>query len=1021
MTSLADGRAGSRRTGPEPDSAERGLLVRVLDALLREDHLELASAGAPLPPAEAATGLPVLGPCQRWWRAPLPGGGAVLLAVRPDGFLADDAVAAPLLVLLAPPGGPAVVRTLDAALAALAPRADAEAVAGWADFRAECAQALATARLHDDHRPVLYAALGRQPGAAGFVGLLRHEALAALRDHPVHPTGRARLGLDAGELRRYAPEFQPRFRLRWAVVPRSQVRISPALAAAGPPAWWPALSELGAGAGLGPDHVAVPVHPLTAARGHPEVTTVPALDVVPTLSTRTVALAADPGTQLKLPLPTATLGHRNRRTIAPGTLADGDTVHRLLRAVLRREPDLARGVLLADESRWIDGADELLAVLVRRFPTEIAGDILVPLAALLAADPHDLVSTLLDRLADGDPLGWFDGYLTTLLDWHVALWLRYGIALEAHQQNVTLAVGPGRLRLVYKDDDGARIDCVRLAAALGDDAPLPVTPAAFHDRRIAATDPAELADLFVTITLHLCVGALVVEHVGPDRTRRAALFALARTRLEEAVLRWCDPSDAGSVAAARLLRRRVLDADRWPVKAMVTAGTLLAKHRLGCTDVNKHYRYSGPNYLRTRGDGAISASSDPSAGPGSRVGLGRGHVFAVTAAHCSAAFAALGLPLYLPLLLPELGDPAARWAGVLYVVPTLCAALSAPLWGRLADRYGRRALLVRAQLGLAVAFGLAALAGNVPMLAAALAAQGLLGGTFAASAAYLASGLQGAALARALTLMQGSARAALAAAPVLAGLLASELSVRQLYGLAAALPLAAAGVTLLLPEPSGPSGPSGPLPASPEAGPAGPRVTVGGLAVAEAGFVLATVVTFPYFLPLTDELLPGLPPAVGGLLFAVPHLCYLLAAAPALRLLRERPRAGLAGGYALAAVSALLHGVPVLVPAGPPLAWLVAGRLLLGAALACGLTALAVLAAEAAAGRAPGRLFGVVEAWSKGGAVVAGVAASAFAIAGPATPLAVAVVTGTALTAAATRITARRPDREIRSRPCASH
>ncbi len=32
---------------------------------------------------------------------------------------------------------------------------------------------------------------------------------------------------------------------------------------------------------------------------------------------------------------------------------------------------------------------------------------------------------------------------------------------------------------------------------------------------------------------------------------------------------------------------------------MLTAGTLLPKHRIGCTDVNKFYRRTGPNYLRS--------------------------------------------------------------------------------------------------------------------------------------------------------------------------------------------------------------------------------------------------------------------------------------------------------------------------------------------------------------------------------------------------------------------------------------
>ncbi|MFC5993697.1 IucA/IucC family protein [Pseudonocardia hispaniensis] len=586
-------------------SAESRLLQRVLDALLREDHLGLSSAGAPVnDPA-----LPALPPDQTWWRARLRDGHTVALPVRPDGFLAEHAVAAPILVLDGPhtPGGPVVVDSLAGALAALAPDGDAETRAGWADFIQECTQTLATVRLHDLAGPRLRARLAGEPPVAGFAGMLRHEALAALRDHPVYPTGRCRWGLSETELRRYAPEFQPSFPLRWVVVPRARLRFSPAFEAAGPPGWWPAPSRLGARPEADRDHLAVPVHPLTADRGVPGLVAATGPTVTPTLSTRTVALDADPGVHLKLPLPTATLGRRNRRTIAPGTLADGDTVHRLLTAVLRREPRLRRRVLLADETRWLDSPDDdRLAVLVRRYPAELAGDTLVPLAALLAPDPHRPGDTVLDGLAarhtGADPIAWFDAYLCALLDWHLALWLRYGIALEAHQQNITVAVregDPDWLRLVYKDDDGARIDCARLAAALGQDAPLPVTPAAFHDRRIAVSDPAELADVVVTITLHLCVGALVVEHAGADANRRGRLFALARGRVEEAAQRWCDPADPGSVAATDLLRRHVLEADRWPIKAMVTAGTLLPKHRLGCADVNKHYRRSGPNYLRT--------------------------------------------------------------------------------------------------------------------------------------------------------------------------------------------------------------------------------------------------------------------------------------------------------------------------------------------------------------------------------------------------------------------------------------
>ena len=152
-----------------------------------------------------------------------------------------------------------------------------------------------------------------------------------------------------------------------------------------------------------------------------------------------------------------------------------------------------------------------------------------------------------------------------------------------------------------------------------------------------------------------------------------------------------------------------------------------------------------------------------------RSSFGRSHVHAVAGCYFVASFAALGLPPYLTQILPEFGDGSARWAGVLYVVPTVFGALGAPLWGRLADHFGRKRLLLRAQLGLAVAFLLAGWADSLATFTVALILQGVLGGTFAASNGYLGAALEGTALSKALTLMQGSARAALVVAPIVVG------------------------------------------------------------------------------------------------------------------------------------------------------------------------------------------------------------------------------------------------------------
>ncbi|MGW7205742.1 MFS transporter [Streptomyces sp. NPDC054837] len=383
-----------------------------------------------------------------------------------------------------------------------------------------------------------------------------------------------------------------------------------------------------------------------------------------------------------------------------------------------------------------------------------------------------------------------------------------------------------------------------------------------------------------------------------------------------------------------------------------------------------------------------------------RSASGRGQVHAVAACYFVASFAALGLPPYLTEILPGLGDRDARWAGVLYVVPTVFGGIAAPMWGRLADRYGRKRLLLRAQLGLAVAFLLAGWADSLATFTVALVLQGILGGTFAASNGYLGAVLEGPALSKALTLMQGSARAALVFAPIVVGALSGWLSPHRQYALLAVLPLTAALLLAALPEPA-PVARTTSEPATADHTPQ--LVSLRALYALEFAFVFSTVISFPYLIALVDDRLPGTSPTLSGVLFALPHLCYLVAALAVHSRFRGRPKAGIVLGFVLIALGLAGHGVVDSLPA------LIAVRLLLGAGLTLGLVCLQVLAADCAQGRAPGGLFGSLEFFSKAGAVAAGLAAAAGSVRfGPAAP----VLTGAAaaaVTAVATLLPSMTP------------
>ncbi|GHG67052.1 IucA/IucC family siderophore biosynthesis protein [Streptomyces griseocarneus] len=579
--------SAAETTAPARDALEEELLGRVLSTLLREDAYQLRSKAV----AERR-------PDGDWLRLPVTGE-TLLLPVGPEGFQCEVRAREAVLETAEGP-----VRGLRPALARLRAAAAPEDRAGFDAFLAECDEALAALRLHGRVRDGVVERLADAYGhsTAGWTGMrgsLAFDTLAAFRDHPVYPTGRARSGLAEHELRAYAPEFHPSFDLRWLAVPHAAVTGD----RAGLPHWWPTPAALGL-PHLDTTHLALPVHPLTAGAplaealaatgltGSAHLADKPWLEATPTLSMRTVAVADDPDTHLKLPLATATLGLRNRRTIKPGTLLDGEVGQRLLEEIIAAEPRFAGAVLIADERTHLGAGHELLAALVRRYPAGLAGAHVVTVAGLLARTPDGrlVADALAERYYGGSLVALVDAYLTLLLDWHTTLF-SYGIALESHQQNTSVVLdeidGRPRMRLLLKDNDGPRVHSVRLAARLGGEA---ADLLGFDDRRILVAGDGPVADVFATITVHLCAGALAFELARLGRGTLEQWLRQLRERLAQAVERL-------TPGPAAVLRARVLDADRLPVKAMITAGTLLTKERSGAADINKHY-VDGPNYLR---------------------------------------------------------------------------------------------------------------------------------------------------------------------------------------------------------------------------------------------------------------------------------------------------------------------------------------------------------------------------------------------------------------------------------------
>jgi MFS family permease len=342
-------------------------------------------------------------------------------------------------------------------------------------------------------------------------------------------------------------------------------------------------------------------------------------------------------------------------------------------------------------------------------------------------------------------------------------------------------------------------------------------------------------------------------------------------------------------------------------------------------------------------------------------------VMAVMCCHFIAAFAALGMPPFFALILSEsLHSNDTYLVGWFYVVPTIFTALSSPWWGSFADRIGKKISLLRAQLGLSVSFLLAGYSDSIGLFFLALALQGTLGGTFAASNAYLATLASGPDLARNLTLMQGSARAALVVAPAVLGLLATSVSPIELYRYLALLPLAAALLLWTLPEPTATAN-QGDRPTLGVASPA--LLSTNSVYMMQFAFVFATIATFPYFVPFAQGQ-ESISVELAGLLFGLPNLLYLATAGLLTGYLNPRVSpTGLAWLFLIMAVA--LFGQAQ----AQSLTGLVLWRILMGLAMTGGFIVLHALIAALVHERHAGRTFGWLESGSKWGAVAAGLAA----------------------------------------------
>ncbi|MFF5263220.1 IucA/IucC family protein [Actinomadura viridis] len=281
-----------------------------------------------------------------------------------------------------------------------------------------------------------------------------------LSGHRFHPSPKARQGTPAQWLP-YAPEARARFQPRWLAV-REDLLVEE-----GDPTAFGPLERLAPAAP--PGHRLLPAHPwqlglladrpvLRRAFGEGLLRDLgpAAPEMAPTSSVRTAYVpAADVFCKFSLDIRITNCVRKNAWYELTGAVTLDRIVRPLFAALdgctFLGEPAY-RSVALAD-LRLHEG----LGVILRQGVGGLAG---TPLLAAALADPYGTALAALPALATADgALAWWDAYVERVARPVLTAYLRHGVVLEAHLQNVLVAVdGDGMpVETAFRDLEGTKL------------------------------------------------------------------------------------------------------------------------------------------------------------------------------------------------------------------------------------------------------------------------------------------------------------------------------------------------------------------------------------------------------------------------------------------------------------------------------------------------------------------------------------------------------------------------------------
>lgn len=146
---------------------------------------------------------------------------------------------------------------------------------------------------------------------------------------------------------------------------------------------------------------------------------------------------------------------------------------------------------------------------------------------------------------------------------------------------------------------------------------------------------------------------------------------------------------------------------------------------------------------------------------------------------------------FLPLYVEELGSTTGLsielLSGLVYSAQAFTMMLASPIWGSLADRYGRKIMVERSMFGAAVTMLLMSFAASAEQLVVMRAIQGLISGTIAAASALLASVTPRKHIGYAMGLLQVGFGTGIAVGPLIGGAVADLFGYSVVFYITAAM------------------------------------------------------------------------------------------------------------------------------------------------------------------------------------------------------------------------------------------